>query len=316
MSNEIQVSSELELVEKLAVAGVFLLAGLYLWQFMGDNDAVESISSGMDKEEPVSSSNYYQAKESDINEKSDAGIVKSMTADKEKTTLVASSKEKSRASENVINKQEVIAASETVVAPVSVPSKAAEIIEKNSVSTKKVPVIEVLKINPISGDMSNGILNLSGTGEPGGRLFLLLNGKKTTEIIVGRSGSWKYDANLAPGDYSIQVLTPEFNKEMNNQAALTHISIPKVEPLVEKIQQAKINPVEKIAPAVQANIKKSQVINNNYYYVEYGDTLNQLSKRFKVSLASILRANSISNKDVIEINQKLIIPGHYSGKGK
>ncbi len=314
MSSEIKASSELELVEKLAVVGVFLLAGLYLWQFMGENEAVESISSGMDKEELVSSSNYYQAKESNVNEKVDSGIVKNITADK--ATLVASSKEKMTVSENVVHKQEVIAVPEAGVAPVSAPAKVATIVEKSRVPTKKVPVIEVPKINPISGDISNGILNLSGTGEPGGRLFLLLNGKKTTEIIVGRSGKWKYDANLAPGDYSVQVLTPEFNKEMNNQAALTHISIPKVEPLVEKIQQAEIDWVQKTVPAAQANIKESQKSSNNYYYVEYGDTLNQLSRRFKVSLGSILRENSISDKDVIEINQKLIIPGHYSGKGK
>lgn len=48
--------------------------------------------------------------------------------------------------------------------------------------------------------------------------------------------------------------------------------------------------------------------NSNYYIVKQGDTLTKISKLFNVSVDDIVKTNNIKNKNLIYINQKLIIP--------
>ena len=74
-----------------------------------------------------------------------------------------------------------------------------------------------------------------------------------------------------------------------------------------------LNIAVSIAFAIMANMllcmpaaaKKADVIN---YKIRSGDTLNKISKKYGVSLDAIIRKNNISNKNIIQIGDVIIIP--------
>jgi len=342
MSNDIQINPELEIIEKLAVVAVFLLAGLYLWQFLGDKGDAESVIGAIDKVGTATSSSHLLDDRNRVGfpqhkstEENDISVSSSESRDSinvkksvEQTDLVKNPKEyKSAKVDNAFSKKQEI------LAPVSASTQLEEktelvreeiaqsepVFEKAEKVEKKV---SVPTINPIRGDLSEGILKLSGTGEPGHWVSLLLNGENYSEIKVNKQGDWKYETKLDPGEYAFQVLTSKLNESINSQAVITRISIPDTKPLVKDIEvvEKEISELErKIQETAKRDLenkkaeRNSKTMQDDYYHVKYGDTLNQLSKRYQVSLSSLIQANGISDKDVIEINQKLIIPGHYLG---
>ncbi|UCH96359.1 MAG: transglycosylase SLT domain-containing protein [Candidatus Aminicenantes bacterium] len=71
---------------------------------------------------------------------------------------------------------------------------------------------------------------------------------------------------------------------------------------------------EKLA-AIPASEKKSTPQIQHYYAVKRGDTLSGISRRFRVSIDSLLFANKISSKNRIYIGQVLRIPGIGGSSG-
>lgn len=333
MSSDIQINPELEIIEKLAVVVVFLLAGLYLWQFLGDEDEAENVGS-IDKIGVTDSSSHFLEDRDSVNFAQQNLI--------EENGISVSSSESRASIKNIEdpdvikNPKEYISAKvdnaiskkQETLAPISAST---QIVEKTEVVQEEIGKVELVDkiekevsrptINPISGDLSEGILKLFGTGEPGHSLSLLVNGKNYSEIKVNQQGDWKYEAKLEPGEYSVQVLSSKLNEKISSQAVITRISIPDKKPLVKDIEVVE-KEISELAKKIQQTAKReldakkaesNGKITQDYYYVKYGDTLNQLSRRYQVSISSLIQANGISDKNVIEINQKLIIPGHYLG---
>lgn len=330
MANEIQINPELEIIEKLAVVVVFLLAGLYLWQFLGDKEIAKSITEPIDDVAETSFSKNHQFEDRNtVN-------VKQKEVIKENELLVSSNEERNLQSVAIKTKKNIDLAQspkETATAKVNnaIPKEellppAAPIIEKKTVEVPaKEKKVFVPTIDPIKSDLSQGMLKLSGKGQSGSRLLLLLNGKNFSDIWVDQKGVWKYEANLTSGEYSVQVLTPDLNQQVKSQTAITRISIPEGKPLEEEIKslQKEISALKKQTKKtvntdleVKTAVNSSKKISNDYYRVQYGDTLNIVAKRYKVSLASLIKANAISDKDVIDVGEKLIIPGHYLGNSQ
>lgn len=335
MSDELDKNSELEFVDKAAVVAVFLLAGLFLWQFLG-NGSVTSIDdlSGQDttvKDEPQT---YYKSQSEPLETEK---TVKENPVTKITDSATSPVKEAS--------KKDVIEPSIAQISPIEKP---VEEIKKLVEPVEKIKEIIPPTISPVAtSDLTQGILKLSGTGEPRSALQLMLNGQKTSSIDIDNAGKWSYQTNLKPGDYSVQVLSKELDEKINNQSALTKISIPqkessisKTEIKLEKERESIATQIKKLADEVkeeknkfeaekaahktqkQINAKlvdlnrkkptstKKVVKKNKRYKIKYGDTINELSRRFNVSRRQLLKANNISDKDVIEVNEMLIIPGH------
>jgi len=326
MSNDVQVNSELELVEKLAVVVVFFLAALLLWQFLGGKDVVEKITESADEVPVMSQPKKHRSEEENtidvVQEKTtkDKNISETISRSRESKSETKRSAESSglvqNPKEHISNN---ISRNKEIVPPIT-----ERVVEQKKNATPLVAEKKTVlpTMQPISSNLSDGVLKLSGNGEAGARLVLLLNGKIFSDIHVDRNGFWKYEEKLEPGEYSVQVLTAGLNEKIKNQAALARISIPETKPEVEKkikaVQKEIFDIKNKIqqTEAVKSKLiskKASRKINNKFYHVKYGDTLNGLSKRYRVSVQSLIQANEVSDKNVIEINQKLIIPGHYSG---
>lgn len=326
MSEELHENSELEFVDKAAVAAVFLLAGLFLWQFLGKGNVadIDNLSNQTTaKINEDESQTYYKSKPEPL--QTEKSIKESPVI---KIADSAITPEKEPLKKEVIKAQQVVE-----ISPVEKPVE--EVIQKAK------PVEEVKKIifptiKPVTSDLTQGVLKLSGNGEPNSYLQLMLNGQKTTKIDIDKSGSWFYQADLEPGEYSVQVLPAELNEQMSTESAVTKISIPELQSLdsdsTEKLEiekKALTAEVENLATQIEkhkaeleaatqrmqepAEDKPAQisseknVVNEKLYKVKYGDTINNLSRRFKVSRDQLLQLNNISDKDVIEVDQMLII---------
>lgn len=60
----------------------------------------------------------------------------------------------------------------------------------------------------------------------------------------------------------------------------------------------------------EKNKETTQILVENdtsIYVIKYGDTLSSIAKKFNVSLDSLVRKNRIKNKNLIKVNQKIII---------
>lgn len=338
MSDELQNNSDLELVDKVAVAAVFLLAGVFLWQFVGTGD--EHLRSASGDEWAVNSDDDLDRTPYTVETLNAEPQVLEAEVRPAKVELPVLSKKVADVSVAPIETVAKIAP--LIPAAVAIPAiKPVQIIEK-----VVEPIVEIATptIRPVTSDLSKGVVRLSGTGEPGSHLQLMLNGQKTTQIEINRRGEWAYATNLEAGDYSIQVIPPELNEQLSSKSAVATISIPKppepvvIEepeiisvpevikaPVVVQVKEKEVVIPPVIAPIIQkvkAQVKpkpapvvrKKIIANKNLYKVKYGDTLNKLSRRFNISLSSILKANNISDKDVIEVGEMIVIPGHFSGK--
>ena len=58
------------------------------------------------------------------------------------------------------------------------------------------------------------------------------------------------------------------------------------------------------------NKETTQILVENdasIYVIKYGDTLSSIAKKFNVSIDSLVRKNRLKNKNLIRVNQKIII---------
>ncbi|HET8626782.1 MAG TPA: LysM domain-containing protein, partial [Thermomicrobiales bacterium] len=53
----------------------------------------------------------------------------------------------------------------------------------------------------------------------------------------------------------------------------------------------------------------SGTVPGQHYVVQEGDTLNSIAQKFGVPVEAIIKANNITNPDLIVVGQELIIPG-------
>ncbi|MCK5888975.1 MAG: LysM peptidoglycan-binding domain-containing protein [Methylococcales bacterium] len=148
-------------------------------------------------------------------------------------------------------------------------------------------------ITLVPGHLARGLLELSGTAQPNSHLQLDLNGKKLKKISVNDKGAWGYRTRVREGSYAVQVSELDSNGKLNKQQSTSiKVSVPRI----------KIAGTEAIKKQIQASL------DDGLYVVKQGDTLSKLSARFKVGLSELSSANDISDKDLIYVGQKLVIP--------
>lgn len=78
---------------------------------------------------------------------------------------------------------------------------------------------------------------------------------------------------------------------------------------VEPPQMATVHPSNRPLPAPQLINTTSQPTSQATYNVQRGDTLNSIARRHGISVAQLIKANNITNPNLIRVNQSLVIPG-------
>ncbi len=75
-------------------------------------------------------------------------------------------------------------------------------------TTAPVAEVAALTLDPLTAPLSPGQVELTGTGEPGSTVELVVDGKVVGQTTVGSDGKWKIATELAePGNYQVGVQT-------------------------------------------------------------------------------------------------------------
>ncbi|MCL4295639.1 MAG: hypothetical protein KJ077_07920 [Anaerolineae bacterium] len=155
-----------------------------------------------------------------------------------------------------------------------------------------------------SGELTAGLVTLTGSGEPGSQIEVVVDGQVVGNATVGDDGMWRLDAELSPaGDYEVSVQTVDPDGQVLAASEPTKLTVAAVEATAE-------------APA-PAEEEKGQA-----YVVQADDWLSKLALKFYNDMMEypvIVEATNakakddssfmvITNPDLIEIGQKLWIP--------
>ncbi|HFD10905.1 MAG TPA: LysM peptidoglycan-binding domain-containing protein [Crenotrichaceae bacterium] len=164
---------------------------------------------------------------------------------------------------------------------------------------------------------SEELLQLSGSAAPGSSILLLLNGQSVGAIKVTQAGKWNYKTQVKPGNYSVQVMDPVSRKQSKLFKVTVHqkqipLQAAETKPSVSNVNK-KGQPADIQSLKTQRKVeltKKIQIprVAKRQHRVKSGDTLYTLSRRYQVTVSEMMRANRMSDKDVLSVGQILIIP--------
>ncbi|MEE9338736.1 MAG: LysM domain-containing protein [Methylococcaceae bacterium] len=316
-------------INKVAIVTVFLFAGtLFIWQFI-EEDSIKNLSS---------STQTHQIK-------SNSPKIKRSAAFSNKTTLSNSSDKtkkfnskarvtsEEKSSKNIAN---------TNAYRTKEPSKRESLTPISKKITTNNLNLAFSEMPNISSpfEYKKLILNDRNTPEkndaPVDYQTLLLTDQETPKT----NKHLKQTTNTESKDYSIQVLLPKSSQQTDKPFDQTSTLTPKVEQqtsipnfdiklkegdLVEQnnsfskpIEQPKIKSASIVTtdPQGQSKIKtvhlvkadKPRINKVKKYKIKQGDTLYSLSRKYNVSLTSLLQSNTISKKSRLKIGQIIIIP--------
>lgn len=189
----------------------------------------------------------------------------------------------------------VAAATEEVAEPAATPEATAT--EEAAVSTEMAaPTLD----RP--GEVTAGEVTLTGTGEPGSDVEIVVDGQVVGKTTVGRDGKWSLVADLSrAGDYKIGVQS--VGEDGSALAAAEEISV-------------------EVTAAEESEAAAPEEEGGQAYIVQADDWLSKLALKFYSDMTkypAIVEATNakaqadstfalITNPDLIEIGQKLWIP--------
>ena len=168
------------------------------------------------------------------------GTVSSATTVEEREVVASEAKTDT---ENEVEEREERSA-ETEVAPAPPTIEALTTVEALTPKKTATPVIEMA---PPTLDVSNlgtvplgEDLSLSGAGEPGSELDIVVNGQVIGTTTVGADGTWRFSLSInEPDDYELQVRAVDANgHEMTSEITTLSVTAPEIEIAVPALNLA------------------------------------------------------------------------------
>jgi LysM repeat protein len=166
-----------------------------------------------------------------------------------------------------------------------------------------------------AGEVPPGDIDLSGTGEPGVEVEVLVEGQVVGKTTVGSDGNWGLTIQLdEAGDYEVMV------QALDSAGQVATASDPAVLSVIKP--QAEATPTATATPAPAATPAPSGPEDGSAYIVQADDWLSKLAAKFYGDMFAypvIVEATNakaaedssftvITNPDLIEIGQKVWIP--------
>ncbi len=333
MSDISSIKPEQKSINKIAIVAVFLFAGvLFIWQFI----------------EEESKKNLSSATQTHQIKNNSPKIKRSATFSNKTTLPNRSDKTKKLNSKSRVTFEEKPSkkSANTTVYKITEPSKRESLIPVSKKITNNNLNLALLEMSNISSpfEYNKLILNDRNTPETNNALVdyqtLLLTAQETPKTNIEKTNNQLKQTNTEPKDYSIQVLLPKSHQQADKPFDQTSIIPPEVEQqtsipnfdiklkedgLVEQknsfsrpIEQPKIKSASIVTTAPQglSKIKTVDLVKTDKpsigkvkkYKIKQGDTLYSLSRKYNVSLNSLLQSNTISKKSRLKIGQLIIIP--------
>jgi hypothetical protein len=174
------------------------------------------------------------------------------------------------------------------------------------------PTMTMPTFNLPEGEFQAGEVELSGTGEPGSKVEIVINGEPIGTTTVSSDGTWSLMANLPEGgDYRLSVRTVAADGQVLAESEASTLAI--TTPLADAASEAEAMLEDSSSPS-QAD--------GQAYIVQADDWLSKLADKFygdMFTYPAIVEATNaeaaqddsfavIDNPDLIEIGQKLWIP--------
>jgi hypothetical protein len=78
----------------------------------------------------------------------------------------------------------------------------------------------------VNADVKDGALTLTGTGTPGSKLQIVIDGQPAGEVTVGPDGKWTFNTNLEAGDYKIEVNALDAGGNVAASAPALTVNVP------------------------------------------------------------------------------------------
>lgn len=169
-----------------------------------------------------------------------------------------------------------------------------------------IPGLNLAGLKPVAGEA----VALSGSGQPGGSVEIVLDGQVIGTAPVDADGNWTFDANLPdPGDFKLDLRSLDAGGALLAQADPVDLTVAEPAPMGAGA-----------APAETASAKT--ITGGEAYIVQAGDWLSKLADKYYNDISAypvIVEATNvkakedatftvIDNPDLIEVGQKLWIP--------
>lgn len=174
------------------------------------------------------------------------------------------------------------------------------------------PTMTMPTFNLPEGEFQAGEVELTGTGEPGSKVEIVIDGEPIGTTTVGSDGTWSLMANLPEvGDYRLSVRTVAADGQVLAESEASTLAI--TTPMADAASEAEAMSEDSSSPS-QAD--------GQAYIVQADDWLSKLADKFygdMFTYPAIVEATNaeaaqddsfavIDNPDLIEIGQKLWIP--------
>lgn len=321
------ISSERESNNKVAIVAVFLFAGvLFIWQFIKDEKPRKNLSY-------ATQTHKFENNSSKIKKSTNFANKTTLSNRLDKTKKLNS---KSRAT---LGKNK----DSTTIYRAKDSSK----LEPQTPVSKKIASnnqnLALLEMSNVSSPFEYKELILDDRNTPETKEALVgYQTRLLTDQENPKTNKPLKKTNAEPKDYSVQVLLPKSHQPADKPFDKTSIIAPKVEqqPSIpnfdvkpkednlavqnnsfsKSIEQPKIKPASSVStdpdPQELSKIKtvhlvkkdKPRISKVKKYKIKQGDTLYSLSRKYNVSLNSLLQSNTISKKSRLKIGQLIIIP--------
>jgi hypothetical protein len=160
--------------------------------------------------------------------------------------------------------------------------------------------VAALSLDPLAASYRPGPATFTGTGAPGSRVRLVVDGQPAGEATVGADGRWTINANFArAGDYTVAV------SALNAAGQVVTTSAP----ATARVQAAATTPV----PSAICDYRDPTVYGEDmgtYWLVDRCDTMTYIARQTGIPLDALIAANpQIRNPDLILPGWRINLPG-------
>jgi len=176
----------------------------------------------------------------------------------------------------------------------------------------ELPEVAIPTLELPTAELQAGAVELTGTGEPGSDVEIVIDGQPVGVARADSSGRWFFTADLpAVGDYAVQVRALGPAGSVLGESGETALTIPAAEEVAPPTAAASTTGTDGQAYIVQADDWLSKLADKFY-----GDmfTYPVIVDATNAKAAGDSSFAVIYNPDLIEIGQKLWIPARSDGE--
>jgi len=168
-----------------------------------------------------------------------------------------------------------------------------------------VPAVKPALTSPKPGDILNsGDVTLNGTGAPGIKVQIVVDGKVVGTADVGADGTWSFPVKLDPGDHTITVQGLDVGG--NVSAESDAVSVSAAAPAPTPTPTPTPNPQPAGGDACVGPRGRAE---GNVWIVGGCDTMTYIGKETGIPLGALIAANpQVKNPDLIFPDQQINLP--------